>query len=167
MGALTVGGEAVGEGLEADLCRPQALGFCADGVCCIGGDAVVVGRERDSHSLKGQADAVFFFVLGVQQEEVGEVDGAAGDVYRLECDYERLGETLDVVVAGGSNDLWEGGLHLSEEVLRDLGGRHRHGGVVPVAGAAGAAGENAGEREDCAVVSVVAGVWTGRRGVEG
>ena len=107
---------------------------------------------------------MFLFVLGIRQEEVREVDGAAGDVYRLGHVYERLSETLDVVIVGGANDLWEGGLHLSEEVLRDLGGRHRHGGVVPVMGAAGG---SAGEREDCVVVSVVAGVWTGRGGVEG
>ena len=52
---------------------------------------------------------------------------------------------LIAVVVRGANDLWEGSLHLPEEVLRDFRGRHRRGGVVPAAGAAGAAGGSAVE----------------------
>ena len=133
------------EGLEADLCRPQALGLCMDGVCGIGGDAVVVGGERDCHSLEGQSDAVSVFVIGVRQREVREVDGAAGDVNLLEQVYERLGETLDIVIIRRANDWGEGGLRLLEKVLGDLGSCHRHGGIVPVAGATGAAGGSAVE----------------------
>ena len=51
--------------LKFYLCRLQALGLGADGVCSIGGDAVVVGRERNCHALEGQANAVFRFLIGV------------------------------------------------------------------------------------------------------
>ena len=53
------------EGFEADLRRPQVLRLCADGVCGTRGDAVVLGGERDCHSLKGRADALSVFMIGV------------------------------------------------------------------------------------------------------
>ena len=84
--------------LEFYLCCPQVLSLGTDGVCGIRGDSVVVGGERNRHTLKGRADAVFYFVVGVQEQEVREVDGATIDVDRLKGVDERLDEPLDIIV---------------------------------------------------------------------
>ena len=107
-----------------DLRCPQALGLGADGVCGTGGNAVVIGGERNRHALELRADAVFCFMAGVREQEVGEVDGAAGDVNLLKGVDERLGEPLDSVAVRRADDGIEGGLRLREEVLGDLGSCH-------------------------------------------
>ena len=103
---------------------------------------------------------MFCFVIGVRQQEVGEVDGAAGDVDRLKGVDECLGETLDIVVVWRADDESEGGLRLREEVLGDLGSCHLLRWCRPRGGINGRNGrERNGESGDRAVVSVVAGVW--------
>ena len=106
---------------------------------------------------------MFCFVVGVQEQEVGEVDGAAGDVDRLKGVDERLGEPLDIVVVRRAGDGGEGGLRLREEVLGNLRSCHCPWWCRPGGGSDGSGGsggrERSGERGYREVVSVVAGVW--------
>ena len=103
---------------------------------------------------------MIFFVVSVREQDAGEVDGAAGDVDLLEGVDERLGEPLDIVVVRRANDGGEGHLRLSEEVLGDLGSCHCPRWCRPGGRRDGSSGrERSGERGDCAVVSVVKGVW--------
>ena len=103
---------------------------------------------------------MFCFVVGVREQEVGEVDGAAGEVNPLKGVDERLDESLDIVIVWLSDDGGEGSLRLREEVLVNLGSCHcpwwcRPGGRSDRSGGR----ERGGELGDRAVVSVVAGVW--------
>ena len=118
------------EPLKLNILRPQALGLGADGVVGVGGDAVVVGGERNRHMLECQAVAVLCFVFGIGEQDVGEVDRAAGDVDGLEGVDKRLVEPLDTVVVRRADDGGEGGLRLREEVLGNLGSCHVSTAVV-------------------------------------
>ena len=116
-----------------------------------------MGWESNRHALKRRADAVFFFVVGVIEQDVGEVNCTAGDVDRLEGVDEGFVEPLDIVVVRRADDGGEGGLRLRKEVLGNLGSCRRPRWCLPVGGSGGR--ERSGERRDPAVVSVVAGGW--------
>ena len=118
------------EPLKLDLCRPQALSLGTNGVVGICGDAVVLGGEGNCHALERRAVAVLCFLFGIGEQDVGEVDHAAGDNDGLLGVDKRLVETLDIVVVWRAGDGGEGGLRLRKEVLGDLGSCHVSTAVV-------------------------------------
>ena len=102
---------------------------------------------------------MFCFVVGVREQNAGEVNGAAGDVDRLEGVDKRLGEPLDIVVVRRADDGGEGGLRLNEEVLGDLGSCHSPWWCCPGGGRYGSGRrERSGELRERVVVSVFEGV---------
>ena len=68
------------EALQFNLCRPKALGLGADGIVGVGGDDVVVSLEGNLHAFEHLAAAMLCLVFLVREEDVGQVDCAAGDV---------------------------------------------------------------------------------------
>ena len=111
------------EPLKLDLGSTDALGVRADGVGCVGGNAVVVRLEGCFHLVE-RPPRVIIFVIVVGEEDFGEANLSAKDVNQLESVDKGFVDPLDVVVVGRANDGGKGRLCFREEIFYFLGGGH-------------------------------------------